>query len=200
MAERMAVDAERISSMTRSQQARRDRVIEAALQLAEEGGYDAVQMRDVASTASVALGTIYRYFASKDHLLAAALVEWSSDLKRRLAVRPPRGDTPAERVVDVVSRAHRSMERHPQLAAALITAVTSPDPAIVEYQREMMAILGEVLSLPMEGVDEQLRDAVLRVLTHVWFATLLGWVNGWNDQSEVAEELEVAARLLLRDA
>src|SRR5437016_12745153 len=200
MAERMAVDAERISSMTRSQQARRDRVIEAARQLAEEGGYDAVQMRDVASTASVALGTIYRYFASKDHLLAAALVEWSSDLKRRLAVRPPRGDTPAERVVDVVSRAHRSMERHPQLAAALITAVTSPDPAIVEYQREMMAILGEVLSLPMEGVDEQLRDAVVRVLTHVWFATLLGWVNGWNDQSEVAEELEVAARLLLRDA
>src|SRR5437762_308614 len=141
MAERMAVDAERISSMTRSQQARRDRVIEAALQLAEEGGYDAVQMRDVASTATVALGTIYRYFASKDHLLAAALVEWSSDLKRRLAVRPPRGESVADQVVDVVRRAHRAMERHPQLAAALITAITSPDPAIVECQQQITGIL-----------------------------------------------------------
>ena len=105
-----------------------------------------------------------------------------------------------KKVVDVVSRAHRSMERHPQLAAALITAVTSPDPAITEYQRETMAILGNVLSMPMEGVDADVKDAVVRVLTHVWFATLLGWVNGWNGPGEVAEELELAARLMLRDA
>ena len=63
--------------LTRSQKARRTRVIEAAMALASEGGYDAVQMRDVAERADVALGTIYRYFASKDQLLAAALVEWA---------------------------------------------------------------------------------------------------------------------------
>src|SRR5256714_13530809 len=139
--------------MTRSQQARRSRVIAAALELASEGGYDAVQMRDVAATASVALGTIYRYFTSKDHLLAAALVEWSSDLRSRLALRPPKGDTVADRVVDVVRRAQRSMERNPQLASALITAVTQPDPAIAEYQQERMAILRDVLSLPVVETD-----------------------------------------------
>ena len=69
-------------TLTRSQAARRNRVIDAAFQLAGEGGYDAVQMRDVASTASVALGTIYRYFSSKDHLLAACQVEWSKDVQR----------------------------------------------------------------------------------------------------------------------
>src|SRR5256714_5943045 len=116
--------------MTRSQQARRSRVIAAALELAGEGGYDAVQMRDVAATACVALGTIYRYFTSKDHLLAAALVEWWGDLQKRRAERPPRGETTADKVVDVVRRAHRSMERNPRLAAALITAVTAPDPTI----------------------------------------------------------------------
>ena len=51
------------------------RVLDAALDLAAEGGYDAVQMRDVAARAQVALGTIYRYFASKDHLLAACQLE-----------------------------------------------------------------------------------------------------------------------------
>jgi len=38
------------------------------------------------------------------------------------------------------------------------------------------------------------------VLTHVWFASLLGWVNGWTAIGQVTDELEFAARLLLRDA
>src|SRR4029434_3569150 len=53
-------------TLTNSQEARRQRVILTALELAAEGGYDAVQMRDVAARANVALGTIYRYFSSKD--------------------------------------------------------------------------------------------------------------------------------------
>src|SRR5262249_57103235 len=61
--------------LTPNQAARRARVLDAALALATEGGYDAVQMRDVASRAQVALGTIYRYFSSKDHLLAACQLE-----------------------------------------------------------------------------------------------------------------------------
>ena len=59
--------------LTRAQQARRQRVIDAAMALGLEGGYEAVQMRDVAARADVAMGTVYRYFTSKDHLLAAAL-------------------------------------------------------------------------------------------------------------------------------
>lgn len=37
-------------------------------------------IRDVAAHANVALGSIYRYFVGKDHLLAAALVQWAHDL------------------------------------------------------------------------------------------------------------------------
>ena len=43
------------------------------MELAAEGGYDAVQMREVAERADVALGTLYRYFPSKVHLLVAAM-------------------------------------------------------------------------------------------------------------------------------
>src|SRR5437660_1723459 len=68
------------SALTRSQQARRRRVIEAAVELAAEGGYDAVQMRDVAIRGRVAMGTIYRYFTSKDHLLSAAQLERAARL------------------------------------------------------------------------------------------------------------------------
>ncbi len=51
-------------TLSPSQAARRERVVRAALDLGAAGGYDSVQMRDVATSAGVALGTIYRYFSS----------------------------------------------------------------------------------------------------------------------------------------
>ena len=91
--------------LTRAQQARRQRVIDAAMALGLEGGYEAVQMRDVAARADVAMGTVYRYFTSKDHLLAATLVHWVEMLDSRIGQHPPHGDHPADRVLDVLDRA-----------------------------------------------------------------------------------------------
>ena len=187
------------TALTRSQTARRQRVIAAAIELASAGGYDAVQMRDVATTAHVALGTIYRYFASKDHLLAATLVEWTRDLQARVLQRPARGSSPADRVVDVLQRATRNLERNPRLTAALITAVSAPDPAIKDCQREVNDIMVEVLSGAMaDDVADDLKAGVCRVMSHVWFSSLIGWVNGWGSGVDIGDELEVAARLLLR--
>jgi AcrR family transcriptional regulator len=190
-------DAELGDALTRSQVVRRSRVVEAALELAGEGGYDAVQMRDVATRAQVALGTIYRYFSSKDQLLAAALVQWSGDIERKLTQRPPRGDTAADRVVDVLRRTSRVMERNPTLTAALVTAIASPDPAVRECQNDVDKIMRTLVSDALHDVDDA--DGVMRVLSQVWFASLIGWVNGWNNAGMVGDELELAARLLLKE-
>src|ERR1700693_3819680 len=56
-----------------AQRERRKRILDATLALASKGGYEAVQMRTVAERADVALGTLYRYFPSKIHLLVSAL-------------------------------------------------------------------------------------------------------------------------------
>src|SRR5438034_8203480 len=115
----MAVELD-VEALTPNQAARRQRVIDAAMKLAADGGYDAVQMREVATEAGVALGTIYRYFSSKDHLLAEALVEWAADLGRKVSRKPPKGDTLADRVVDVLRRATRTMEQELKLSEAVI--------------------------------------------------------------------------------
>ena len=184
--------------LTRSQHARRARVIEAAIELATEGGYDAVQMRDVAARAGVALGTVYRYFSSKDHLLSAALLEWARGLEGNVKARMARNDEPVERLVSVIRRITRASEREPALFAALVTAITAPDPAVSECQAEVQQIVAAALSLPLDGVDPEVRAGTVRVLTHVWNASLLGWVNGWTAMGQVADELEFAARMLLR--
>ena len=190
----MAIDAE---TLTPNQVARRSRVIDAAMDLASEGGYDAVQMRDVAARAQVALGTIYRYFSSKDHLLAACQVElWRAQVDR-LTQRPPEGDTPGDRVTAFLARAMRGASSEPERTAALITASSAPDPAVRDCQLEIMAMIDGVLADAMGDIDPDRRDRIAITLRQLWFSWLLNWVNGWNDAATVDEQLESATRLLL---
>jgi TetR/AcrR family transcriptional regulator, cholesterol catabolism regulator len=184
-------------SLTRAQQARRQRVVDAAMSLALEGGYDAVQMRDVAARADVAMGTVYRYFTSKDHLLAAALVHWVGQLDARLAQAPAEADSPAERVIDSLDRALRAMGRQPHLVAAVFTALASPDPAAIECQQQVSVLMERIITRAIgEPRPPDLSDRA-RILGHVWYSALVGWVNGWSNMSRVHDELAVAVGLLL---
>lgn len=184
-------------ALTSSQVARRQRVLAAALELGAHGGYDAVQMRDIAASAGVALGTIYRYFSSKDALLAAAMVQWMEDLERRVSTRTPKGDSTAERVYDVLRRALATMERQPKLAEAVITALTSDDPGAGEASSATTDVMQRVMlrAFP-EGTDPATEAAIAKVLGHVWFSCLVAWTNGVGDLGWVGEELETACHLL----
>lgn len=186
--------------MTERQRARHARVIEATIELASDGGYDAVQMRDVAAHAEVALGTLYRYFSSKDHLLVAALGQWTSELQERLQQRPPQG-TDAERVIETLRRATRAMDREPALTKAFISALaslTSEDDAALARAEEVYATIAEMINDALaDGRRDDHRDQI-RVLSHVWFASLLTWVRGWNSSKEMLADLETAVRLLFR--
>jgi AcrR family transcriptional regulator len=185
-------------TLTKSQAARRKRVIDAALELGAKGGYDAVQMRDVATRADVALGTIYRYFSSKDHLLAEALVEWVAELGRRVNQRPPAGDSVADRVGDVLRRATRAMELEPLLSGAVVTALISADPQAARCQREVGTVMGEIMATAFPpDFDPRQRDDIIRALGHVWLSSLVGWVNRWFGIDQAGDELEVATHLLL---
>jgi len=184
-------------TLTPNQAARRSRVIDAAMSLAAEGGYDAVQMRDVAARAQVALGTIYRYFSSKDHLLAACQVDLWKAQSERAAQRPPDGRTPAERVVAFLARAMRGASSEPERTAALITASSAPDPAVRECQLEIMAMIDRGLEDAIGDIDPDRRRRIAVTLRQLWFSWLLNWVNGWNDAATVNQQLESATHLLL---
>jgi len=143
------------------------------------------------------MGTVYRYFTSKDHLLAAALVHWVGLLDARLALVPAQGDTAAVRVVDVLDRALRAMGRQPRLVSAVFTALASPDPAAVECQQQVSILMEGIITRAIgEPHPANLSDRA-RVLGHVWYSALVGWVNGWSNIGRVHDELVVAVGLLL---
>jgi AcrR family transcriptional regulator len=176
---------------------RRRRIIDAAFELGAEKGYDAVQMRDVAAISNVSLATIYRYFSSKDHLLAAAMSEWVGKLQARIVQSPPRGETAADQLVDVLRRACLAMERQPKLSRALIRALAASDAGVEE---SAMAVRAQVASLAggiLADVEADTRADILSVLGHVWYSSLITWANGRRDFDTVLSDLERATRVLV---
>src|SRR5579884_1398499 len=125
-----------VEAMSPRQLERRRSLIEAAVQLVSEIGVDRVQMKQVSERSGVALGTAYRYFSSKDHLLAAAVAEWwrllltdiAGELRASNAARGTGPVAPADRVVTFVHRGMRAFQRQPQMAHLLVSVAVSTDP------------------------------------------------------------------------
>ena len=186
------------NALARNQAARRRRVLDAAVRLAERGGFETVQRRDVATEANVALGTVYRYFTSKERLLLEAMVEQVRTLAQRVEERPPVGATPAERVVDVLGRATASLQRHPEVTAAMVRANGSAQPSEADCVREVRELMTGIITAAMHEGPPSSRDlAVARVLQQVWLSALIGWVGGVDDAPRVTADLDAAAHLLL---
>jgi AcrR family transcriptional regulator len=185
------------SELSPEQQERRRSLIDAAFELGAEGGYDAVQMRDVSVTANVAMATIYRYFSSKDDLLAAAMTEWTNRLRARVAQSPPRGATRVDQMIDVLSRACRAMERQPKLTQALVRALSSADRGVRESGADVRRQIASMGDQILDDFDPQVRADILAAIGHVWYSTLVSWANGRQDFVWVTDELERAARVLI---
>jgi AcrR family transcriptional regulator len=165
--------------------------------LAAEGGYEAVVMRDLADQSNVALGTLYNYFVSKDHLLAAAWIEWTEELESRIMTRPPQGDTAADRVVDVLSRVCTALGRQPKLVSAILTAASSVVPEVTEQAGQVSEVTYGMIRSALSLADPDREARVARVLGHVLHSALLAWIHGRTDISGVVADLEDAAHLLL---
>ena len=169
--------------------------------LARRGGYDAVQMRDVAADAEVALGTLYRHYTSKDQLLLAVQLDQTQTLRRRLELHPPEGASAAERVGDALRRACKGLERDPLVTGAMVRAMFAPEPDVIDVKRVVQEQLHSIIESAIAPEDTSgggaSVDAVVDVLGHVWFAAIAFWVNGLTDGTAMADRLASTAQLLL---
>jgi AcrR family transcriptional regulator len=185
-------------NLTVRQAARREAVLRAAVELAAEGGYDAVQIRSVAQRADVALGTIYHYFSSKDVLLAAAMVEWVGTLEDLIRDDPPHGDNTRERVLDVLGRVTRIMRGAPDVSHAMVTAMCSRGEEFDRCQEQMHRVWSNSLDIAFDtSFGNEERNRIIRVLEHVWFSNLIAWTNEWMSLEQASDELTNAAEALL---
>lgn len=187
-----------------AQRDRRKRILDATYDLAADGGFDAVQMRAVAEKADVALGTLYRYFPSKIHLLVSALQRQFETAAERLNTREIPGDTAADRVIDVLKRLSRGMQGDPKLTEALTRSFMFADSSVATEVHAVGMSMTSIVTHAMNGgpADEaDLTDediAIARVIGDVWLSALVAWVTGRSTAADTAAHMETAVRLILR--
>lgn len=181
------------------------RIIESTIELAEEGGFEAVRLRDVAARADVAMGTLYRRFHSKEDLLAAALEQETRMMEDRVRQRPPKGGTASERAVGFFVFATRGMLRRPNLSRAMLRAAAAGEPALARkvglfhgMMRRM--IVGALRGKPVLPEDETMtarEELIGDVLNQIWFAVMIGWSGGLESQASINERMRASVELVL---
>ncbi|WP_063978460.1 TetR family transcriptional regulator, partial [Kitasatospora sp. Root187] len=174
-------------------------ILRAATTLAARGGYEAVQMREVAESAEVALGTLYRYFPSKVHLLVAVMQEQLQQLHEQVRRHPPTGDDPAGRVAETLTQAFHALQREPRLAEAMVRALSFADRSVGAEVDAVSAVTSAIVldAAQLGPTPSPTQQAALRVIGHTWHATLLAWLSGRASLAEVRGDLHTAARLLV---
>ena len=174
-------------------------MVETTLTLAVEGGWDAVQMREVSARADVAIGTLYRYFPSKENLLVSVMLEQIRALADRLNERPPKVDSGAERVDAVLRRANTALQAFPQVTTAMIRALVSGNTDIALVVGRVRDEMRSLLAVAYAAGGDVTDDDLLRIdlLSDVWLATLISWISGTEDASVVQPRLSTAVGVLL---
>lgn len=184
---------------TPSQRARFSRIIDAAMESASEGGYDAVQMRSVAERAGVAIGTVYRYFPSKNHMLIVALLWMFEGLRDRFQDFTVPGEAPSDRILFVLRKNTEILETDHQLYEALVRAYMFADASATPELNALGNVVTEMFAkaIGVEEVSQPQMDAV-KVIDDVWMSSLVSWVAGRMTADQVMAHLEFTVRLVFR--
>jgi AcrR family transcriptional regulator len=185
------------SRLTAAQDARRRRMLREVSALAAEGGYESVQMRDVAARADVAIGTLYRYFPSKEYLVASVMEAEVGALAADLEARPARGNSAGERVLAVLGRANHALLARPNVSIAQIRALVSGNDEVAEVVKTVTDAMRALIVAAMEAEPTDESIDVADTLFDVWLAALVGWISGMTEADEVQRKLARTVKQLL---
>jgi TetR/AcrR family transcriptional regulator, cholesterol catabolism regulator len=125
--------------LTPNQQATRQALVDTAIELATEGGYDAVSMPEVAKLAGMSTAKAYQYIGTKDQLLVEALLSLGQRSTEDVERHQNTGDTPAKRLRWEVGRIMKAVAERPLLYRALYRAYVTNGPA---FEGDNAIVLG----------------------------------------------------------
>jgi AcrR family transcriptional regulator len=194
--------AQQTNGLTRKGAQTRDRILETALRLFVEKGYEATTMRDIAAAAETSLGLAYRYFASKDELVLALyqrLLEQMEDEVGRLPVVPL-----AERFYQAMQIKITQLQPYREVFGALFGAALTPQSSVAVLgegttgirRRSSDAFLTVVSGATDAPRGQQARD-LATVLYAAHMALILFWLHDRSPNARATNEMLALARDIL---
>jgi AcrR family transcriptional regulator len=160
----------------------REHILDTALALFAQKGYDATTMRDIAHAAEVSLGLAYRYFGSKEELVLTFYGRLAVELETKMQEKAD--GTLAERFQFAIRAKLSLLTNHRNILGALYSAALNPDSGVAvlgtttqNVRQNVRQVFVQVVTgaddAPPEGKTEQL--ATLLYTTHL--ALVLFWLH-----------------------
>lgn len=177
------------------------RILDAAVRVFAERGYEATRVGDVAKEAGVAYGLVYHYYGSKEAVLAAVFREAWGRLIAAVALAEETGETAPEQLELVVKIVLRAWRDDPDLVRLLVREITR-SPHIHDELDEIGQAFASLERIVRRGQEEGTfrPDADPRVAAFMLYGALeevlTGWVLGQlpdDAEAVAAAEREVSA-------
>jgi len=155
----------------------KERILQAAVALADEGGVESLSMRRIAQELDVVPMALYKHVANKDEMLDAMVDVVVGEID------PPLEDTDWKTAIrERVLSARRALLRHPW-ASQVIESRPEPTPTVIAYMDSMMGILRS------GGFSIDLMHHTM----HVMGSRILGFSQElFDDTSSMPEEEAIA--------
>ena len=143
-------------SRTESAAATRRALIDAAAELLDEGGPEAVTLRAVGARAGVSRGAPYGHFRDKEHLLAAvATRSWEAVGEQIDQLLAEEHRSPSERLARALTGLVEVGRRRPHAYALMFSAPTGEHPeamaAVSRTHDQFLAVVADVVGDPQRA-------------------------------------------------
>ncbi|OOP63774.1 TetR family transcriptional regulator [Arthrobacter sp. SRS-W-1-2016] len=172
-------------------QRNRDRIVEIARALFRVKGYEAVSMDEVAKTAEVGPGTLYRHFPTKESLYDAVLEAWAEKVNTAVD-RALTLDAPArERLLNWLTDYASMLTEHKGAAARITAALGDPGSPFAAKCQTYLGANQRVI----EALDSALRPGV----DAMQISRLVGGVAAVVDNSELPADAAASMLAVVAD-
>lgn len=195
----VSLEAEPPSRRERRRLEIRERILEAALWLFENQGYEATTVTEIAQRADIAYGTLFNHFPSKLHLLRELSDRSLQDVFERVEEVRKQPRSFADRLVALFeSSARKAEDKGPRMRELIGTmmALALPETAGSDDRRIRLAFR-QVLEDGLEsgelrgGID---LDTLCEIVVGTWYSIFRSWVH--FDDYPLRERASRAARFL----
>jgi len=159
----------------------RDRILDAALRLFREKGFDETTMRDVAAEAGVATGAAYYYYRSKEELVMALYVRTSEEARDLIPSALGRSKDLKKRLRAVVDAKFEQFAGHRRLLGALVRSGMDPSHPLSPFAKETAPMREESIAFFRDALDgvrvpKDLDEHLPRLLWLYQLGLILFWI------------------------
>jgi AcrR family transcriptional regulator len=168
----------------------RTRILEAALAVFRERGFERATMREIASAAEVAVGAAYYYFESKDAIVMAFYERSQREMRARIEASLAESKTLEQRLQAIISTKFECFGPNRKLLGAL-SAHSDPEHPLSPFSKETAAIREQDIGFFDNAVvDSKVRLPVdikpylPRLLWMYQMGLILFWVYDRSDDQQ----------------